>query len=255
MHFSALDKFFWAAGFFLNAGFLCVLLWRRRWPQFPTLTVWIAFQVARTAALFLIYLHGSKYWYVRVYLTGVWVDFFLQLGIAAEIARIVLRPTGTWLRDARTRFVAAGLAGAALAAVLAWWVTPPASTVRILWQIRANLFTSLVICELFVAMSLTANRLGLGWRHHVMAVGQGLTTWTTVMVLSAALQSFLGVHHYFVGLDYIRFLAYVTAIIWMTIQLWIPEPQRQPISSDLQEYILALHKRVEYDLRRLDARH
>jgi len=254
MHFSALDDVFWAAGFFLNAALLAVMLWRRRAAQFPILTLWLAFLVVRTAALFLIYLHGSKYWYVRVYLPGVWIDFFLQLGIAVEIARIVLHPTGTWIRDARRGFLAAALLGFAVAAGLTWWINPPASSVRDLWQLRANLFTSLVICEVFVAMSLTSNRLGLGWRNHVMAVGQGLTAWMTVMVLTTALQSFLGMQHYYVLLDQVRFVAYVTAITWMTVQLWIPEPERLPISPDLREYILALHQRVEYDLRRLDAR-
>jgi hypothetical protein len=255
MHFSLFDKLYWAAGPCFNAVLLFVLLWRSRWTQFPILTTWIAFQVARTLVLFFIYLHDSRSWYARIYVGGSWIDFILQLGVVLEIARIVLRPTGTWVRDARPRFIAFGLAGATVAALVAWWVSPPAWSVRFAWQIRADLFTSLVVCELFVVMSLTANRLGLGWRSHVMAVGQGLTAWTSLMVVTTALQSSLGTRHFYAGLDQIRGLAYVTAITWMIFQLWRDEPQRQPISSDLQEYILALHKRVEYDLQRLDARH
>jgi hypothetical protein len=86
-----------------------------------------------------------------------------------------------------------------------------------------------------------------------MAVGQGLTAWTGVMVVTTALQSFLGRQRFYADLDYVRDLAYFSATIWIAVQLWIPEPERQPISADLQEYILALHRRVEYDLRRLDA--
>ncbi len=253
MHLSALDKFWWAAGFLSTAALVIVLLVRGRWREFPVLTVWFAFLTARTITLFVLYNAHWVHAYRELYLGGLWLDFALQLGVAVEIARIVLRPTGTWVLDARVRFAVAGIAGAVVAGLLAWWVSPPASTVTWIWRIRGNLFTSLVICELFVAMTLTANRLGLGWRNHVMAVGQGLTAWTGVMVVTTALQSFLGRQRFYADLDYVRDLAYFSATIWIAVQLWIPEPERQPISADLQEYILALHRRVEYDLRRLDA--
>jgi hypothetical protein len=104
-------------------------------------------------------------------------------------------------------------------------------------------------------MSLTANRLGLGWRSHVMAVGQGLTAWSTLMVIKTAIESFVGTGYLYTQLERARGVTYIAAVCWMTVQLWRQEPERQPISADLQEYILALHRRVEYDLRRLDARH
>lgn len=231
---------------------LGVLFGRGRWRQFPVLAAWFAFLAVRTAVLFALWDVRWFHAYRLVWYVGLWVDFGLQLWVAVEIARIVLRPTGTWVQDARPRFVLAGLAGALVAGLLAWYVSPPSQTVTMLWRIRGDLFTSLVICELFVAMSLTANRLGLGWRNHVMAVGQGLTAWTGVMVVTTALQSFFGVREFFADLDYIRDLAYLGATVWIAVQLWLPEPKRQPIAADLQEYILALHRRVEYDLRRLD---
>lgn len=255
MHVSAADKFLWAAGFLGTAALLAVLLIRGRWRQFPVLTVWFAFLTVRTITLFLLYNAHRAHAYKLEYLVALVIDFGLQLGVAVEIARIVLRPTGTWVQDARARFVVAGIAGAVVAGLLAWWVSPPALRVDLAWRIRANLFTSLVICELFVVMSLTANRLGLGWRNHVMAVGQGLTVWTSIMVVTTALQSFLGTRHLYADLDDIRGWAYCGATLWIAVQLWIEEPARQPIAPDLHEYILALHRRVEYDLQRLDAPH
>jgi hypothetical protein len=255
MHFSLVDKLPWAVALLVDLALLFVLVSRNRWRQFPIFTTWFAFMVVRSLLLFVSYVDGSRYWYTRIYQIGFWIDFALQLGIAVEIARILLRPTGTWVQDARFRFAAGGFAGAATAAVLSWWVTPPTSTVRLLWQIRGNLFTSLVICELFVVMSLTANRLGLGWRSHVMAVGQGLTAWSTLMVIKTAIESFVGTGYLYTQLERARGVTYIAAVCWMTVQLWRQEPERQPISADLQEYILALHRRVEYDLRRLDARH
>jgi len=255
MHFSLLDTLPWAAALLVDLALLFVVVGRHRWRQFPVFTTWFAYMVVRSLLLFFSYVHGSTYWYARIYHIGFWIDFALQLGVAVEIARILLRPTGTWVQDARLRFAAGGIAGAAIAGIFAWWVTPPNSSVRQLWQIRGNLFTSLVICELFVVMSLTANRLGLGWRSHVMAIGQGLTVWSGLMVLKTAIESFIGTGYLYTQLERVRGVTYIAAVCWMTVQLWRQEPERQPISADLQEYILALHRRVEYELRRLDARH
>ena len=128
MHLSVLDKFWWAAGFLSTVALLLVLLGRGRWRQFPLLTTWFAFMAARTVILFVLWdvhwFHAYRVaWYV-----GLWLDFGLQLGVAVEIARIVLRPTGTWVQDARARWGVAGVAGAVGAGRLAGLVAPPVST-------------------------------------------------------------------------------------------------------------------------------
>jgi hypothetical protein len=251
MKMSLLEALWWALGFLGTAALLLVLVWRSRWKQFPVLTSWMAFQIAYNIAMFVLYALGSAKWYSRIYWSSLWPDFLLQLGVVLEIARIVLRPTGTWIRDARSIFVTAGLGGAALAALLTWWISPPHGRYSV-WELRGDLFTSLVICELFVAMSFTANRLGFGWWNHVMALGQGLTAWAGTSVVTDSLQSYFGTHH-FVTINYLRSIAWIGATAWIAIRLWIPEPERQPISEDLRKHILALHRRAEYDLRRLDA--
>lgn len=253
MSLSLMDSILWAAGFLLSAGLLAVLCGRARWKQFPIFTCWIAFEVVLTVTLFSLYIHRDHTWYSRIYWAALWPDFLLQLGVVVEIARIVLRPTGTWVRDARSLFITAGVGGAAVAAVLVWWITPPVHGASAAWELRGNLFTSLVICELFVAMSLTANHLGLGWRSHVMALGQGLTAWAAAAVVNDSLQSYFGNHHFATINYYLRSFAWFGAVLWIAVRLWVAEPERQPISEELQKYILALHRRVEYDLRRLDA--
>jgi hypothetical protein len=253
MKFSLMDNLGWAAAFVSTSLLLAVMLLRGRWRQFPALTTTLAFDIARTITLFSLYQNGAIRWYSHIYWWGLIPDFALQLAVAYEIARIVLRPTGTWVRDARTQFFLAGTAGIVVAALLAWWISPPAKTALSAVRIRGNLFTSMVICELFVLVGLTANRLGLGWRNHVMAVGQGLTAWSGIMLLSNSLQSYLGHGALFRLLDELRGNSFTLAMIWIAIQLWLPEPERHPIAPELKQYILALHQRVEYDLRRIHA--
>jgi hypothetical protein len=245
------DGLVWALGFLGTLTLLVVLLVRGRSKRFPMLTSWMLFQVAYNVLGFALFEHGDPSLYTRAYWIGLWPDFLLQLGVIVEIARIVLRPTGTWVRDARTQFITAGLGGAVVAAILSWWISPPHSTFTA-WELRVDLFTSLVICELFVTMSVTANHLGLGWRSHVMAEGEGLTVWAGVMTITTSLQSYFG-NRYFSTIDHFRGLAWMGGVLWIAVRLWVPEPERQPISEELQKYILALHRRVEYDLRRLDA--
>ncbi len=255
MHYSPLTIFFWIEAVVIDLVLLSVMAVRRRWRQFPVLAVWLVYMVIRSSLLMLLYLEGSKYWYTITFWYGYGIDFTLQLGVVLEIARTVLRPTGTWVRDARMSFAIGGLLGVVAAGLFAWWITPAALSRGQMWQVRGNLFTSMVICELFIAMTMTANRLGLGWRNHVMAIGQGLTAWSTLMVVKTALEGYLGTQAHYLQLEYIRYLTYPAAIFWITVQLWRNEPERRPISPDLHEYILALHRRVEYDLGRLDARH
>jgi hypothetical protein len=254
MHYSGIDRFVWAVSFFETLALALVLIGRGRWRQFPIFTCWLIFITVRSIALFAFYQHDSRYWYTMVYMICLALDFAFQMGVVFEIARIVLRPTGTWVRDARRFFASTGLLGILVAVLFAWWITPSATSAHRVWETRTNLFTSLVICELFVVMSLAANRVGLAWRSHVMAIGQGLTLWSSTMVIKDMLQSFPGTQLIYMSLDRIR-VTYMIAIGWIIIELWREEPERKPISSDLQEYILALHKRVEYDLLRIAARH
>ena len=94
----------------------------------------------------------------------------MQLGVVWEIAQIVMRPTGTWVRDAKRQFILWGAAGILLAAALPWLVTPPAANLLHRLEVRGNLFTSLVVCELIAVVTRTSKSLGLGWRNHVMAL-------------------------------------------------------------------------------------
>ena len=114
MHFSAADKILWAVGFVSTALLLAVLLARSRWREFPVFTAYAAFGVTRTIALFFIYSHGWRTLYAAVYWSALLLDFALQLGIAVEIARIVLRPTGTWVHDARNQFLVAAATGGSM---------------------------------------------------------------------------------------------------------------------------------------------
>lgn len=253
MNFSFLDNVLWAAAFVANTALLLVLLRKERWREFPVFTTWIAFQVVLSIALFLIYRQGSERLYYVVYWTSVVFDFVLQIAVVFEMARIVLRPTGTWLRDARSRFLLFGSLGALLAAGIAFAVHPSAYGSLDAWEIRGNLFTSMCICELFLVMMMSANRLGLHWDHHVMGLGRGLSVWASISFCVDALQGLLGRAPVFKLLDQARDIAWLGAAVYWCVIFWKPQAERLPLSPAMQKYLIDLHARVRYDLKKVES--
>jgi hypothetical protein len=249
MKLSLLDNILWVASFTGNIVLLLVLLIQRRWKQFPVFTALIANYVAETIALFFIYRYATTHLYDIVYWITFAVDFLLQVALVFEIARIVLRPTGSWVRDARSTFLLWGLAGAVIALCLAYAVNPSAPTSLTAWGIRAYLFTSLLFCELFLAMMFAAQQLGLTWKNHVMGLGQGLAAWALVTAMIHTAHTYFGATNSrtFVQLEYVRILVYIAAVMYWIVTFWLPEPERRPLSPEMQKYLVALHTKVQYD--------
>ncbi|HEX3436637.1 MAG TPA: hypothetical protein VHT24_07700 [Pseudacidobacterium sp.] len=249
MQLSVLDNILWAAGFFGNICLLFVLLIKRRWRQFPIFTILIAYYIAENIVLFWAYRRGTRELYDYVYWITFTIEILLQLALIFEIARIVLRPTGTWVQDARSTFLLWGLLGAFIAFGLTFVVKPTEPTGYGAWGVRAYLFTSLLFCELFLAMMFAAQKLGLVWRNHVMGLGQGLALWALVSAFIDTAHSYLGSSHLidFKLLEHIRSLAIIAAQSYWIIIFWLPEPERRPLSPDMQKYLVALHQKVQYD--------
>jgi hypothetical protein len=245
---AALANLFWAAALCGESALTVVLLRKRRWRVFPAFSVLIALPILASVVLAPLRWKTNYGWYTPLYYGYVALNFCLQLAVVVELARIVLRPTGTWVRDARKQFILSAAAGTLLALALAYLVTPPAPSLIESLQLRADLFTSLLICELFIAVSLASNRLGLGWRNHVMAIGQGFTAWSIVATIVDSLHSYFGAIHLYESTESVQSLMYVCVLWYWSVQLWREEPARQPISPQLRKFILALHERVQYDL-------
>jgi hypothetical protein len=175
MKVTALDDLLWAASFLLTSTLLLLLLllWRRRWRQFPIFIAWIAFVIGKSILLYSIYRFcglGSHI-YARLYWGALWPEFALQVGVAVELARAALRRKGSWVADAGKLFLFAGACGVVVSAILSAWIVPPRGAYTA-WELRADLFTSLVLCELLVSVSLSANWLRLAWERHVLAIAR-----------------------------------------------------------------------------------
>lgn len=250
MTLTALDSALWAAGFVGHVALLSVLVSRGRWKQFPVFSAMIAFEIVNTATLFLISPKERPDTYYLAYWISSFADCAFQIGLIFEIARAVLRPAKAWVQDARASFLGWSAVGIALATAVVFSINTSAARGIALWQVRTILFTSVLTLELFLSMSAAANRLGLPWRSHVMAVGQGIAALAVTSVLSDIGHMHYGWSHEFVIFDYVSEVVYLGCLLYWGISLWQPERERAPLSKEMQEYLLALHRRVQYDLER-----
>ena len=255
MTLTSLDNVLWAAGFLGHVALLLVLVVRKRLRDFPLFTSFLAFEASRTVLLFVVFRYGSKHGYFLAYWITGFADYIFQVALIFEIARHILRPTGTWVRDARKAFWGWGTAGLLAAAALALQIGPPQSKGFDLWDTRITVFTSLLTCELFLAMSMTANRLGLQWRSHVIALGQGLFVWAFIALLEEFAHAILGWDREFVMFVHARMFVYLSVLVYWMVAFWLPEKVRAPLSPEMNAYLVALHERVQYDLTSMNGPH
>jgi hypothetical protein len=226
MKLTALEELLWACGFLSSAAVLAVLIWRSRWRRFPGFTAWLAFVTGKTILLYIVYrVFHSGHWYARIYWWGLWPEFALQVGVAVELARAALRRHGKWVGDSGKLFFFAGALGVLFSGLLSDWIAPPAGIFRP-WELRVDLFISLVFCELVVSVTLIANWLRLAWDRHLAAIAEGVTAFSVVSLIVTALESYLSTH-YFGKLDHFQSYAWIGAMAWIALELGLPTPVKE----------------------------
>lgn len=257
MKFTTLENGLWILGFLGHVILLTVLLIRKRTRSFPVFSIFIGYQVLETTILFGAFHIRRKYLGHTGYFWSYWTlsvgNYALQLCLILEIARDVLRPTGTWIRDAKRSFVTWSIIGTVVAAGMALELAPPGDKGIELWTERSSVFTSLLICEMFLAVSAAANKLGLPWRSHIMALGQGLTLWAIVALIVDVTHVLTGWRRDLPVLDLSRNLTYLGAVIFWALAFARPAEARTPLSPEMEQYIVALHERVQENLKTLDS--
>ena len=247
MKISTLASVLWAGTLIGHLLLLAVLVVRRRWHDFPVFTSLLVFEALRTVALYAALLYGKHAYFWMYWITG-FADYLFQVALIVEIAIDVLRPTGRWIMEARRGFVTWGCVGVLVAAVTALLMGAPQSKGLDLWDARVTVFTSVLTCGLFAAMTTAADRLGLQRRSYVIALGQGLTAWALSALIGDVLHVIFGWGREFGWLVYVVEFIYLGVLVYWMVAFWRPERQRDPLSDEMNAYLLALHQRVQYDL-------
>ena len=223
MGLTKLEATLWILGFVGHAVLLFILVARGRWRSYPVFTSLAAYQLATSILLCVVFQRGTHHAYFVSYWLCAVGDYGLQIALVLEIAGTVCRRNGMWVRTARKKLWIGAAAGVAIATCLCLMVAPPSTSGFDLWDLRASLFSSLLTCELVLSVSITANRLWLQRRNHVMALGQGLALWASVAVLGDVLKVATGWRHDFVIFDQIRMFVYLADLAFWSFAFWVPE--------------------------------
>jgi hypothetical protein len=241
----------WAAGFIEHAALLTVLIVRSRWKAFPVFTALIGFNTFRTILLVTLYKYGGPALYSYVYWGASFLDLAFQIGIILELARVVWKPAGIWVQDARKMFWLYGVAGTIIAAIIAYGIHPTAPATLDFWVEKGNLFSVMLTLELFAAMLFASAQLGLVGSSHVMRLGQGWAVWAIVNLVTEGIYSHFGAGWHNDLPDTIRILTYQMVTIYWIITLWRPEPKRRTLPPDRQKYLDDLQKQLQSELGRV----
>jgi hypothetical protein len=250
MRLPLLDTALWAAGPFLNAALFCVICLRRRLRTFPVLASWCLFTILSAIALFFVYRQESRHVYAIAYWIVEGLDALLQIGVVAEVAYIVFRPRGSLGRNG-VWFARLITVGAFLAFATIWWIHPAALTRVGVWEIRSDLFTSLIVSATFTLVLLLSQKQGLHWRSHVMSIGYGLMAWAVVTLIIGLLHGYWGRYTHYVAVEHIRMFVYLAILCYWIAALWRNEPEKESPSPEMRDAILQMTDKVSYDLAKV----
>lgn len=251
MELQFLDEVLWAAGPVFNAALLCVLFRRGRARKFPLLAVWCFFTIFSALALFLIYRSASSHTYVIAYWSVETLDAILQLAVVAEVARIVFSPIAARMPLHRPQFLILITAAIAGSFAIIWWIHPSTLTPAGAWEIRGELFTSLLISEMFTGVLFASQKFGLHWRSHVMSIGYGLMVWAVTTIAIGILHGYWGMDAHYVTVEHARMLVYLSILSYWIFALWRNEPKKEPLPPEIRDAILQVTDKVSYDLAKV----
>ena len=256
MQLNSIDLFFWAAGLLGHIVLLVVLFVRHRAVVFPFFTTLIASNIAKTIVLVLVLHFGSKSSYRIVYTWYASADLVLQLCVVYELASHVFRPTGRWALDVRKGILVLSAISVVIAAGIASLPKVSAKTWLAATLNRGNLFSSALLCELFVCMIALSVIYRLPWKTHVARVAQGLGLYSMVGLLTEAGLSVFGLERgaqLAAHLDFVRFGTYLICLTYWITTLWLEAPAPRELPEEMRKQLFTLQTILEYDLRQIRA--
>jgi len=251
MHLTGLDLFFWVASLLGHLTLLAVLWLRKRAAKFPLFTSLITMYVGRTVILFFIYRFSSKDAYFYTYWSLAIVDVALQLAVFYEIAFHVFRPAGSWAQDLRWSFVWLLSLSAIVGMGLTWLAAPATKTLRQAIAIRGNFFSSVLMSELFVGITVLSVTMGLPWKTHVARIAQGLGTYSIIGFGTEGLQSYFGVAQgteTYSMLSHVSIAAYLVCVTYWIFTLAQEAPVSGGMPIQMQRQLLLLQRRAAFQL-------
>jgi hypothetical protein len=231
-----------------------VLFVRRRAGSFPAFTTYVAFSVFANIAEFLAFYHLAFATYRDIFYSLEVLDEGILILVFCELAVHVFCPTGTWARDVRRAFLSLVAASAGVAFLLSWIAQPPAPLRVQTFILRADSFSALLMCELFVGTVVLTATVGLPWKTHVARIAQGLGAYSLFGLAIDIGVTPVGItadHAVFAALIRARKLVWIACQVYWIVTLWQEAPAPRELPEVMRAQIFSLQNRVRDDLIRI----
>ncbi|WP_245632236.1 hypothetical protein [Edaphobacter aggregans] len=252
MPLASIQDMFWVAGLVAHLILFFVLWKRARAKDFPYFTALIVTNIVKTIVLNRVRYHGSGNAYRVTYFGFAILDLALQLCVTHELASHVFAPTGKWAPDIRKGFAVVAAFSVLVASLLACLPTPPEKTLLKSILDRGNVFSSALLCELFVGMIAFSVTARLPWKTHVARITQGLGFYSLVGILTESGHSVLGSGTPLsLMLTFVRMTTYLICATYWIVTLWRDPPAPRELPDEMRQQLFTLQRLVAYDLRKL----
>jgi hypothetical protein len=255
MHLTLTIFLIWVVSLIGQVILLSVLFLRHRATMFPFFTAYTAVCIVNSLVLYAVALYSTKHTYLVVYVIFGFIDFAQQLTVAYELGSHVFCPTGSWAPDVRKSFLMLIVASLAIATFLTCLPEPPSGTSALgILLDRCNIFSSALICPLFVGMIALSATANLPWKTHVARIAQGLGFYSLFGLITEAWHCMViwnSIAYQY--LTYARQMLYLLCLFYWIVMLWREAPAPQELPEETRRQLFTLQRRVEYDLRKLRA--
>jgi hypothetical protein len=122
--------------------------------------------------------------------------------------------------------------------------------------IKGDLFSSALMCELFVGMIALSMTVGLPWKPHIARIAQGLGFYSLITIVTEAGHNIFGMERTSKisgDLTMLRMMTYLVSVTYWIVMLWRDAPAPRVLPEEMRRQLFTLQRLVEYDLRKLRA--
>lgn len=232
-----LGYMFWILGPALQLV-VCVEMVRRGMRrEFPFFFSYLAFHLASTVALFVVYRWAfDQYFYA--YWTANVMRVLLGFAVLYELFSNALKPYQA-LRDlGKMLFVWAGIIMLLVAVLLAVNTSAPNEISRVVAAVLSlERSVRLMQCGMLLFLLLFGAKLSLSWRHQTFGIALGIGAYAATDLLLVSLRSSLG-PGWETNFSLLRAGIYVSACAVWAVYFALPEPARIPMASSAARPIL-----------------
>ncbi len=138
------------------------------------------------------------------------------------------------------------------------WLADPHTRLRIqLFIIKGNLFSAVLMSELFVAMIVLSVGVGLPWKPHAARIAQGLSIYSVIDFLVETGHSYFGLSldtRTYHDLSHVRIAVYDACAAYWIVALWRHAPPPRELSDRIYKEMSALQVLVGSQLQSLRSR-